>query len=106
VCQTISGGYFLAAAQSLFANRMLRTLKTMDPDINFLTVLNTSASDIQHVFKGVELTAVLGAYMVGLKAVFALSMAASAMTAVVSLAIPFKKLPDHESEKMEVLANV
>ncbi len=78
VFQAISGSYFLTVAQSLFANRMLQTLRTTAPNIDATMVLNTGASEIQHVFKGSDLAAVLDAYMVGLKAAFACTLACSA----------------------------
>ncbi|KAF2813563.1 MFS gliotoxin efflux transporter glia [Mytilinidion resinicola] len=101
MCQSISGAYFIAVAQSLFANRMLRALANTAPNINAITVINTGASEIQHVFKGGDLAAVRGAYMVGIKDVFAFSLAGSAVTVLISLVIPFRKLPSHESKKTE-----
>jgi len=47
------------------------------------------------------LAAVLDAYMVGIKGVLAFSLATSALTVLVALAIPFRRLPDHGSEKTE-----
>lgn len=47
------------------------------------------------------LAAMLDAYMVGIKAVFAFSMAGVAFTAVLTFAIPWKKIPDHEKERRE-----
>jgi MFS transporter, DHA2 family, glioxin efflux transporter len=101
VCQSISGGYFIVMAQSLFANRMLQTLRSIAPDIDALKVLNTGASSIQTVFQGEEQSAVIVAYMSGIKAVFACAMASSAFAAVLSLAIPIEKLPDPVSKKTE-----
>ncbi|KAF2496441.1 MFS gliotoxin efflux transporter glia [Lophium mytilinum] len=101
MCQSISGAYFVAVAQSLFANRMLQALKTFAPNINALTVISTGASEIQHAFKGGDLVAVRSAYMVGIKDVFAFSLAGSALTVLISFVIPFKKLPGHESKKAE-----
>lgn len=101
VCQAGSGAYFLVAAQSLFANRMLRTLKATAPNVDTVQVLNTGASDIHHVFSGGDLAAVVGAYMVGIKDVFAFALAGSACAVLIALAIPFKKLPSHDSKKTE-----
>jgi len=101
VCQSISGAYFIAAAQSVFANRMLQTLKTIAPNIDAVMVLNTGASEIQHVFKGEDLAVVLNAYMVGIKDVFAFSLAGSILTVMIALVIPFVRLPDHNNKKTE-----
>lgn len=101
VCQAISAAYCLPVAQSLFANRMLQTLKATAPNIDAVKVINTGASEIQHIFKGGDLTAVLGAYMAGIKDVFTFSLTGSALTVLLALVIPFKKLPDHDSKKTE-----
>lgn len=65
-----------------------------------IEVLATGASKIQQVFRGHDMTAVLNAYMVGIKHVFAFSLAGAAFTVLGALVIPFKKLPSHDS-KME-----
>ncbi|KAH6984361.1 putative MFS transporter [Ilyonectria sp. MPI-CAGE-AT-0026] len=101
MCQSISGAYFITVAQSLFANRMLQTLSTTAPNIDTIKVINTGASEIQHVFDGGDLAAVLDAYMVGIKSVFAFSLAGSVLTVIIALVIPFKKLPDYEGKKSE-----
>jgi hypothetical protein len=101
VCNSISGAYFVTAAQSIFANRLLQTLASTAPNIDAARVLATGASEIQRVFSGEELAAVLNAYMVGIKDVFAFSLAGAAFTVVVALVIPFKKLPAHDKTKTE-----
>ena len=83
------------AAQCLFANLLLQTLKKTAPHIDAIQVINTGASEIQHVFKGGDLAAVLDAYMIGIKDVFVFALAGAAFAALVALVIPFKKLPDH-----------
>jgi MFS transporter, DHA2 family, glioxin efflux transporter len=95
VCQAISGAYFVTVAQSLFANRMIRTLQTIAPNIDTTHVLSTGASEIRHVFQGSDLLAVLSAYMTGIKDVFAFSLATSAFVVCVALLVPLEKLPDH-----------
>ena len=82
VGNTISGAYFVTAAQSVFANRMLQTLAVNSPNIDGTTVLNTGASQLQRVFSGADLVHVLDAYMVGIKAVFAFSLAGTAFCVV------------------------
>ena len=99
MCNAISGAYFVTAAQSIFANRLLQTLASTAGNIDAARVLATGASEIQHVFSGRDLAAVLDAYMVGIKDVFAFSMAGAAFTILIALAIPFRKLPMHDSKK-------
>lgn len=101
VCNSISGAYFVTAAQSLFANRLLTTLASNAPNIDTYKVLSTGASDIQRVFSDQDLPAVLDAYMVGVKDVFAFSMAGAAFLVLIALAIPLKKLPSQDSQKIE-----
>jgi hypothetical protein len=96
VCQSVGGAYFLAAAQSLFANRMLQTLKTASPNIDAILVINTGASEIRDRFEGEDLEAVTNAYMIGIKAVFIFAIAGSALAVLLALLIPFRKLPAHE----------
>lgn len=98
MCNAISGAYFVTAAQSVFANQLLKTLSATAPQINPMTVLATGASEIQHVFEGQELIAVLDAYMVGIKDVFAFSLAGAAFSVVIAMVIPFKKLPSHDGK--------
>lgn len=99
--QALSGTYATLTAQSIFANRMLHTLETTYPNINAGQVINTGAAEIQQVYQGADLAAVLDAYMVGIKDVFAFSLATSALTVLIALLIPFRKLHDHSSEKTE-----
>jgi MFS transporter, DHA2 family, glioxin efflux transporter len=64
-------------------------------------VLATRGSQIQHIFGGIvenrgeDLAAVFNAYMVGIKDVFAFSMAHAAFTVLLALVIPLKKAPSH-----------
>ncbi|OQD61878.1 hypothetical protein PENPOL_c014G01459 [Penicillium polonicum] len=95
MCQTLSGAYFVAIAQSLFANRMLQTVLSSAAHLDATLVLGTGASELQEVFSGEDLEEVIAAYMVGIKDVFAFSLACAAFSVLLSLIIPFKRLPDH-----------
>ncbi|KAJ7895197.1 putative MFS transporter [Mycena olivaceomarginata] len=101
MCNSISGAYFVTAAQSLFANRMLKSLAASELNIDAATVLATGASELQRVFSGDELAAVLSAYMTGMKGVFAFSLAGTAFTVLLALLIPFKRLPAHDHVDMQ-----
>ncbi|GAM36680.1 hypothetical protein TCE0_018f05959 [Talaromyces pinophilus] len=98
---SLSGGYFVTAAQSLFTNRLLDSLSTTAPSINSGLVLATGATELHRVFSGEDLTAILSSYMVGIKDVFAWSMAGAAFTAVLALVVPFKKMPPVEDVSAE-----
>ncbi|KAL4895642.1 major facilitator superfamily domain-containing protein [Aspergillus ambiguus] len=99
MCQTLSGAYFVAFAQSLFANRMLQTIFSRAAHLDPALVLGTGASELQDVFSGDDLSEVIAAYMVGIKDVFAFSLACSAFAVLLSLIIPLKRLPDHAQEE-------
>lgn len=99
--QSGSAAYFIVVAQSIFANRMLQTIKASAPQLNPDLVLGAGASDLHNVFSGSDLTAVLGAYMTGIKDVFACGLGCSAFAVLLILAIPSKKLPNHGSKKTE-----
>ncbi|TVY84592.1 Dehydrocurvularin exporter [Lachnellula suecica] len=99
MANSISGEYFVTAAQSVFTNRLLDTLRVTAPHIPSFTILGTGATDIRRVFTGDDLAHVLDAYMVGTKAVFAFSIAGAAFTAVLALIVPFKKMPDPNAPK-------
>ncbi|KAK8139453.1 MFS transporter [Apiospora sp. TS-2023a] len=103
MCNSISGAYFVAAAQSLFSNRLLETLAVMAPSIDPAKVLITGATEIQDVFAGEEeLRLVREAYMVGIKDVFAFSTAGTALTVVIAMIIPFRRLPpSHDDDATE-----
>lgn len=96
VMNSISGGYFVTAAQSLFANRLLSSLASLAPTISPGLVISTGATELRGVFTGSDLSAVLASYMVGIKDVFAWSLAGAAFTAVLALVVPFKKMPPVE----------
>lgn len=78
---------------------MLQTLKVTAPNIDAALVISTGATETHHLFEVVDLTAILGAYMIGIKAVFAFSLASSALAVLVCLAIPLEKLPEYGSKK-------
>lgn len=55
----------------------------------------TGASELRNVFPADVLPGVLEAYMIGIKAAFAVAVAFCGMAFLCSLAIPMKKLPSH-----------
>lgn len=59
-------------------------------------VLATGASELHNIFPPEILPGVLEAYMVGIKAAFAVAIAFSGVAFLCSLTIPMRKLPTHE----------
>jgi hypothetical protein len=100
VAQSISGAYFVSAANSIFNNYLLQTL-ARTAQINSAEILYIGVSEVANVYKGEQLTLVRDAYMVGIKDVFAFALAGTALTVVLALLIPFKRLPSHETKKAE-----
>lgn len=98
---SLSGAYFVTAAQSLFSNRLLQTLASTAPSIDAAKVLATGATEIKHVFSGADLDAILRAYMVGIKDVFAFALGGSAFTVLLALIVPFKRIPKHDNQGTE-----
>ncbi|KAJ7805036.1 hypothetical protein B0H13DRAFT_2387984 [Mycena leptocephala] len=101
MCNAVSGAYFVTAAQSLFANRLLQRFTNSSPNIDATKVLTTGASEIQRVFSGEELAAVVSAYMPGIKDIFAFSVAGAALTVLISLVIPSEKLASLDTNKID-----
>jgi MFS transporter, DHA2 family, glioxin efflux transporter len=71
------------------------------PNIDPSKVLEAGASQLGRLFSGNQLVELRSAYMVGVKDVFAFSLAVSAVTILAALLVPFKKLPDTEVKPEE-----
>ena len=93
---SLAGAYFVTAAHSRFANRLLEELSTAAPHIDATQVLATGATSIQQIFSGTDLAAIVRVYMVGIKDVFAFSMAGAAFSVLLALLIPLKSLNHRE----------
>lgn len=95
VFQTLGGAFSTAAAQSAFANRLIATLPITAPGVDPALVIATGASELHNVFGPDVLPGVLQAYMVGLKAAFAVAIGFCGAAFVCSIFIPMRKLPTH-----------
>jgi MFS transporter, DHA2 family, glioxin efflux transporter len=93
---TVGGSFFLSAAQSAFNNTVVRYLATNLPTVDPKIVLGTGATEIRNVFSATDLPIVLGGYMVGLKAVFAITIAASGVATFIGFFGSWKKLQAEE----------
>jgi MFS transporter, DHA2 family, glioxin efflux transporter len=101
VFQTISGGYFTTAGNSILENRMLATLAREAPNIDTEAVISAGASGIWQAFSGDDLEAVIKAYMVGIKDVFAFMLACAVCSVLLTFLVPLKKIPVHNDKKPE-----
>nr|POF02489.1 dehydrocurvularin exporter [Quercus suber] len=88
-------------AQSIYENLLVQNLAANAPNVDTARVLAVGASQLQDYFSGDDLAAVISAYSVGIKGVFAFSIAGAAMTTLWTLTIPFEKLPNYDEKKDE-----
>lgn len=88
----IGGALFVSAAQSIFSNRLLRTLSTNVPGIDPAHILVVGASELRGSFSSAELPGILASYMVGLKGAFALGVALAVAAVVTSFGPPIKSI--------------
>lgn len=101
MAQSISGAYFVSAANSIFDNYLLQSLAQTAPQIDSAEILYIGVSEVANVYEGEELVMIRDAYMVGIEDVFAFALAGTAVTVVLALLIPFTRLPSHEAKKAE-----
>ena len=98
---TVGGAFFVSAAQSAFNNQMIKELGKRLPEIDPGMVLATGATQIRHAFSAEQVPVILDAYMIGLKAVFAVMIAAYGISTVVSVFGSWERL---DEEKLKVAA--
>ncbi|KAI0883134.1 MFS gliotoxin efflux transporter glia [Annulohypoxylon maeteangense] len=96
--QTIGGAFTVSSAQAAFINQALLKLRTSAPSVDAARFIETGASDLRRVFTSTELSGVITAYMFGLKAAFAVSIAFCGCAFLTTLVIPWGKLPTHTSD--------
>ncbi|TVY19921.1 putative efflux pump gsfJ [Lachnellula arida] len=89
--QSLGGALAVSAAQSAFVNQIIRKLATTAPHIDTMKVIATGATEIRTALPD-DIHAVLLAYMAGLKAAFAISIAMVGISALVSPFTPWKRL--------------
>lgn len=89
---TVGGSFFLSAAQSALNNQLLRTLAVTLPEIDPAVVLATGATQIREAFPPSQVPIVIDAYMVGLRAVFAITIAAYGVATLIGFTGSWKRL--------------
>ena len=88
----MGGAFLVSAAQSSFVNVLTKVLPHSAPNVNPMQVVLTGATELRDVFTPEEIPGILVAYMRGLKISFALSLAATGLAFVISLATKLKRL--------------
>jgi ABC-type proline/glycine betaine transport system permease subunit len=85
--------------QCAFNNQVIAQLLKNLPEINPAMVLGVGATQIREQFTEAQVPIVLDAYMVGLKAVFAITTAAYGISTLVGVFGSWKRLNEEEIKK-------
>lgn len=85
----------MAAAQAAFVNQIIIKVAATAPSINSALVVSTGASELRDVFTAEQMTAILPAYMNGLKVAYAISIVAAGIAFCLSPFNNFKKIDAH-----------
>ncbi|PMD41759.1 MFS general substrate transporter [Hyaloscypha variabilis F] len=93
--QTIGGAFAISAAQAAFVNQILIKLRTSAPNISPVTLIATGATQLRAVFTAQEIPGVLVAYMAGINAAFAVSIAMVGVSVLLSLCNRWKRMDTH-----------
>ncbi|KAJ4288094.1 hypothetical protein N0V90_012111 [Kalmusia sp. IMI 367209] len=96
--QLLSGAMSVAAAQSVFINRLLSTVSTRLPDLDRVTIIATGATDLQRVFSPEQLPAIRASYLDGLHGAWAMAIAFSLAALLTGLTLGFKSIKKPEDK--------
>jgi hypothetical protein len=91
-CQTIGGAFFVSAGQSAFTNIMVQRLPTHAPDVDVAKLLGTGITDLRDVFPPEDIPGIVDSYMGGLKVAYAVAIAATGISVLISLASKWRNL--------------
>ncbi|KAI1660476.1 putative MFS transporter [Daldinia decipiens] len=96
--QLLSGAMSVAAAQSLFINRLLSAASIHVPDADRATIIATGATDLQRVFPGDQLIGIRESYLDGLHAAWAMAIAFAGAALLTGLTLGFKRIEKPQGE--------
>ncbi|THY15224.1 MFS general substrate transporter [Aureobasidium pullulans] len=96
---TIGGSFFISAVQCAFNNQVIKELVKTLPGIEPAVVLGIGATHIRQEFTASQVPIVLDAYMIGLKAVFAVTTAAFGISTLIGAFGSWKRLNEDEMKK-------
>jgi MFS transporter, DHA2 family, glioxin efflux transporter len=80
----MGGAYFISAAQSAFANKLIHYLRVNVPEVDPMAVIATGATQFGSTFPPTATPGILLSYMQSLHVVFAIAIALAGVAAVVS----------------------
>ncbi|KAK3064268.1 hypothetical protein LTS18_008731 [Coniosporium uncinatum] len=96
---TCGGAFFLSAAQSAFNNELIKAFATKLPEIDPILALGVGATQIRQAFTAAQIPLVIEAYTLGLKAVFAITVAAFGVSAIIGFLGSWKRLHSDDLTK-------
>lgn len=101
--QTLGGALFVAVAQTVFQNSVVRAAKELVPDIDPALVLSTGATQLRaaltKIGKQDELPEVLQAYMVGLKDAFRVAVGLASVAVLAAIFVEWKSIHSEKSKR-------
>jgi hypothetical protein len=89
----------VSIAQSIFSNSLIVSLPLVAPDVNTGQVLAAGATGLHDVFKPEQLSGVLQAYMLGLKAAWVWSIALGGMAFICSFFVEWRSIAQTKSPR-------
>ena len=100
-CQQFGGAVFVSVGQSVFANELIKRLKTV-AGISPSIVANTGATSIRNVVDTSDLRGVLVAYNGALTKAFTVALAMACFSIIGSLSIEWKNIKPPKKQAAEV----
>ena len=101
--QTLGGALFIAVAQAVFQNGIVRAAKELVPDIDPALILATGATQLRaaltKIGKQDELPEVLKVYMVGLKDAFRVSVGLASAAVLAAIFVEWKSINSEQSKR-------
>jgi ABC-type proline/glycine betaine transport system permease subunit len=97
---TIGGAFFLSAAQAAFNNQLIKQIAINLPGIDPVVALGIGATQIRSTFTPTQVPLVIDAYMTGLKAVFAITVAAFGVATLIGIFGSWKRLHSKDLQKV------
>ncbi|KAK4890189.1 hypothetical protein LTR27_011071 [Elasticomyces elasticus] len=91
--QTISGAFFIAAAECVFANQLASSIREVAPEIDAAMLFGQGgAANLRQLFNGETLDHVLQAYVASMRSAYALALAAGGLAFLFSFAAEWRKV--------------
>ena len=88
----LGGAIFISAAQGTFTNKIISSLSSLAPNLDPYQVIGIGATELRTHYSGQDLTAVLDAYMYGLKQTFIIGIVTACLGFVVAFAPRWESL--------------